>query len=155
MKAWTDVEASLHKRADLIPDLIDLLRIIRPNNDQLFSKLIMIRTKTVMMQFSVLDLYDSKTVEQLIRTQNDLSAEIHSLLSTMEKKQSLKENLNYMNIKNRIMDIENRIHVASFQYNRAVSSMNQSINSFPNNVTNKIFFRLKEIKLIVLNKHNC
>lgn len=154
MRAWTNVEASLHRRADLIPDLIEVLHIITPKKEQACYDVIQARTKSLMIQFTANDLKNPEAVDRMIQTQNELSSALERLMNAVENSPEVKDNGIYIQIKNKIRGTENRMNVSCLQYNNAVTMLNQSLETFPYNMTNKIFFHLKGMKRIRLNMFN-
>lgn len=142
LKAWAEVETNLHRRADLIPDLIGFVNNYAPNESEILKDVINARAKTALIQFSAKDLSDSKAMAAFSEVQNDLSSVLSKLKNVVERYPNLKANQNFLEVWNRIEGTENRMAVSCRQYNKAVETFNQSIRKFPNNVTNKLFLQI-------------
>lgn len=141
MKSWADVESSLHRRANLIPDLFEFVRNYAPKESKIIDEVIKARAKTALIQFSAKGLSDPKAIAEFSDVQSQLSSVLSKLMEVVDRYPDLKANQNFTGIWNNIVDAEKKMAEASSQYNEAAKTFNQSIKKFPYNVTNTIFLR--------------
>lgn len=142
-KAWSGVEANLHRRADIIPDLVMFVSNIAPQEKGVLNEVIEARSKTSMIMFSVNDLSDLKTMTSFTEAHNRLSGSLSKMMDVVDRYPNLKTNPDFINVLNKLKGTEDRMAVSCVQYNKTVETLNQSIKKFPYNVTNKILLRLK------------
>lgn len=142
LKTWSEVETNLHRRADLIPELIEFVNNYAPDESGLLNNVIKARAETALIQFTSKDLSDPGAMKAFAEVQNNLSLLLSKLKHSVERYPDLKANQNYLKVMNRIEGTENRITVSCIQYNKTVETFNQSIRKFPYNVTNKLFLHI-------------
>ena len=142
-KAWADVESVLQRRADLIPNLVEVVKGYAAHEKETLDAVVSARAKATQMNISVNDLNDPALMRQLQEVQGTLSSALSRLLAVAENYPDLKANENFLDLQNQLEGTENRINVARERYNRAVEVFNGSIRRFPQNLTNKFLLRLE------------
>lgn len=150
LNSWAEVETNLHRRADLIPELIEFVNNYAPDERDILKNVISARAKTAMIQFTAKDLSDAGAMKAFSDLQNDLSFRLSKLKNSVERYPALKANENYIKVMNRIEGTENRMAVSCVHYNKAVEKFNQSIRTFPNNMTNKFFLNISVKEQLIL-----
>ena len=60
-KAWADVESNLQRRADLIPNLVEVVKGYAAHEKETLDAVVSARAKATQMQISVKDLNDPQT----------------------------------------------------------------------------------------------
>lgn len=143
LKTWTDVETNLHKRADLVPELIEFVNNYAPDESDILKNVIKTRAKTAMIQFTANDLSNPLAMNAFAQVQNDLTFFLTKLKNTVDRYPALKADQNFFKVMKKIEDTESRMAISCSQYNNAVEIFNQSIGKFPNNVTNKLFLQIR------------
>lgn len=142
-KAWADVESTLQRRADLVPNLVETVKGYARHERETLQSVIEARAKASSLQISPADLSNSALMQQLQEAQGSLSSALSRLLLVVERYPDLKASQNFLDLQNQLEGTENRINVARQRYNRAVSDFNGSIRRFPANLTNKFLLHLE------------
>jgi LemA protein len=142
-KAWGDVEATLQRRADLIPNLVETVKGYASHERQTLEAVVNARAKATSVKLSADDLSDAAALQRLQQSQGELSSALSRLLVVVEQYPDLKANENFKDLQNQLEGTENRINVARQRYNEAAEEFNGSIRSFPNSLTNSLLLHLK------------
>jgi LemA protein len=142
-KAWSDVESTLQRRADLIPNLVATVKGYASHEKDTLEGVIQARSKASQIQLTSKDLSDPKAMAQLREAQGQLSSSLSRLMVLVERYPDLKANQNFLDLQTQLEGTENRINVARQRYNAAVETFNSSIRSFPYNLTNNFLLHLK------------
>lgn len=133
--AWAQVENQLQRRADLIPNLVNVTQAYAKQEKELVS--LLVRSHEAYLQAATSDQKAAATVQvnQAIDRFRDYATTNPQLQSSQ-----LFTNLQY-----EITGTENRLAVERMRYNQAVQAYNQKIQSFPNIlVANTLGFEKKE-----------
>ncbi|MCK5070530.1 MAG: LemA family protein [Desulfocapsa sp.] len=141
-KAWADVESTLQRRADLIPNLVETVKGYAKHEQETLEAVIDARSKASSVQVSAKDLTNPAAMQQFQAAQGGLSSALSKLMVVVERYPDLKANQNFLDLQNQLEGTENRISVARQRYNTAVSSFNGSIRQFPASLTNKFLLQL-------------
>lgn len=147
-KAWGDVEATLQRRADLIPNLVETVKGYAGHERETLEAVINARAKATSVKLSGDDLSDPAAIERMQQAQAQLSSSLSRLLVVVEQYPDLKANENFRDLQNQLEGTENRINVARQRYNQASEEFNSMIRSFPNSVTNSLLLHLKRKEYI-------
>jgi LemA protein len=147
-KAWGDVEATLQRRADLIPNLVETVKGYASHERGTLEAVINARAKATSVKLSADDLSDPAALQRLQQSQGELSSALSRLLMVVEQYPDLKANQNFRDLQNQLEGTENRINVARQRYNEAAEEFNFSIRSFPNSLTNSLLLHLKRKEYI-------
>ncbi len=147
-KAWGDIEASLQRRADLIPNLVETVKGYASHERETLEAVINARAKATAIKLSADDLSDPAAFERLQQAQGQMSSALSRLLVVAEQYPDLKANENFRDLQNQLEGTENRINVARQRYNQSAEEFNSMIRSFPNSVTNSLLLHLKRKEYI-------
>jgi len=142
-KAWGDVESSLQRRADLIPNLVETVKGYASHEKETLEAVIEARSKATSVQLSHKDLGSAEAMERLSQSQGGLSSALSRLMVIVERYPDLKANQNFLDLQNQLEGTENRINVARQRYNQAVELFNFSIRKFPDSLTNSLLLHLE------------
>lgn len=142
-QAWANVEASLQRRADLIPNLVETVKAYATHEQATLEAVVNARSKATSMQISSKDLSNPALMQQFKASQDQLGAALSRLMVVVEQYPDLKANENFRDLQNQLEGTENRINVARQRYNEAVGLFNSSLRSFPESMTNKLFLHLE------------
>ena len=142
-KAWADVESTLQRRADLIPNLVATVKGYAAHEKQTLEAVIAARAKATSVQISHEDLANPAAMQQLSVAQGGLSSALSKLMLVVERYPDLKANQNFLDLQNQLEGTENRINVARQRYNGAVEDFNGSIRRLPEKLTNDFLLKLK------------
>ena len=141
-KAWADVESTLQRRADLIPNLVSTVKGYAAHERETLEAVINARAKATSVQISAADLGNSAAMQQLANAQGGLTSALSKLMLVVERYPDLKANQNFLDLQNQLEGTENRINVARQRFNAAVEDFNGSIRKFPANLTNNFILKL-------------
>jgi LemA protein len=141
--AWGNVESNLQRRADLIPNLVEVVKGYAAHERETLEAVINARAKATSIKISASDLNNPAAMQQLQAAQGELSSALARLMVVVERYPDLKANQNFQDLQNQLEGTENRINVARQRYNQAVETFNFSIRKFPNSLTNKLLLNLE------------
>lgn len=141
--AWGDVEASYQRRADLIPNLVEVVKGYAKHEAETLTAVTEARAKVGSMQLTKEALNDPASVSKFQQAQGELSGALSRLMVVVERYPDLKANQNFLDLQNQLEGTENRINVARVRYNKAVEVFNVSIRTFPNSLTNSLLLHLQ------------
>jgi len=142
-KAWADVEATLQRRGDLIPNLVETVKGYAKHEAETLEAVINARAKATSVQLSRDELSNPTAMAQFQQAQGGLSSALSKLMLVVERYPDLKANQNFIDLQTQLEGTENRINVARQRYNRAVESFNSSIRKFPASLTNSLLLHLE------------
>lgn len=140
--AWGDVEAAYQRRADLIPNLVEVVKGYAKHEADTLKAVTEARAKVGSVQVSKQIVNDPQAFAKFQQAQGELSGALSRLMVVVEKYPDLKANQNFLDLQNQLEGTENRINVARVRYNKAVQEFNTSIRTFPNSVTNSLLLHL-------------
>jgi LemA protein len=141
--AWGNVESSLQRRADLIPNLVEVVKGYAAHEKETLEAVINARARATAVNITASDLGNADAMQQLQSAQGELSSALARLMVVVERYPDLKANQNFRDLQNQLEGTENRINVARQRYNQAVEKFNFSIRKFPNSLTNSLLLHLE------------
>jgi LemA protein len=146
--AWGNVESNLQRRADLIPNLVEVVKGYAAHERETLEAVINARAKATSVKVSASDLNNPAAMQQLQAAQGALSSALARLMVVVERYPDLKANQNFQDLQNQLEGTENRINVARQRYNQSVEKFNFSIRKFPDSLTNKLLLHLERKEYI-------
>src|SRR6188474_1090254 len=126
---WAQVENQLQRRNDLIPNLVESVKGITQQEQEVFGRIADSRAK----------LAGASTPEQQIQAANEQSQALARLLVVVENYPQLRSNEQFSRLMDELSGTENRLAVERMRYNERVQAYNVSRRQFPSNVTAGIF----------------
>jgi LemA protein len=141
--AWGNVESSYQRRADLIPNLVEVVKGYAKHESETLIAVTEARAKVGSMQVSKDLLNNPESLNKFQQAQGQLSGALSRLMVVVEKYPDLKANQNFIDLQKQLEGTENRINVARERYNAAVQTFNTSIRTFPNSLTNSLILHLQ------------
>ena len=140
--AWGNVESTYQRRADLIPNLVEVVKGYAKHEADTLKAVTEARAKVGSMQLSKDAINDPATLTRFQQNQSELSSALSRLMVVSERYPDLKANQNFLDLQKQLEGTENRINVARERYNQAVQTFNTSIRTFPNSLTNSLLLHL-------------
>lgn len=132
---WANVESALQRRADLIPNLVNVAQQAGIQEQEVFGQIADARSRLLnATQAAPQGADGDKTPEQkqaVLEANNSFGGTIGRLLSLQENYPQLRSNELFMNVQTELSGTENRINVARLDYNDAVTAYNTARNQFP------------------------
>lgn len=130
-KAWSDVETTYQRRADLIPNLVAVAEQAAVSEKDILEGVIQARANAVNAPTD-----NVSTVEE---TQGELTNALNRLMMVTEDYPELQSNQNWLDLQAQIEGTENRINTARRDYNEIAQSYNDKLVRFPNNTIAGMF----------------
>lgn len=127
--AWAQVDVSLQRRADLIPNLVETVKGYAKHESEVFGAIANARAA----------LLSARTPQEKIQANTQLDSAIGRLLAVVENYPQLRSNENFLRLQDELAGTENRIQVERRRYNETVQKYNTTIELFPNNVAASLF----------------
>jgi LemA protein len=132
-EALSNVEATYQRRADLIPNLVEVVKGYAKHESQTLENVIAARAKATQITISADDLTPEK-IEAFQKAQSELSAALGKLMAVAEAYPDLKASQNFSDLQAQLEGTENRINEARQKYNKSVKDYNASIRRFPGSI---------------------
>ncbi len=122
--AWSEVDNQLQRRSDLIPNLVNTVRGIAQQEQEVFGQIAEARSR----------LAGAGSVSETAESYEQLQSALSRLLVIVENYPELRSNENFIRLQDELAGTENRIAVARQRYNEAVRRFNTRIRLFPTSV---------------------
>ena len=119
--AWSGVETQLQRRADLIPNLVEVVKGYATHEKAVFDNIA--QARSAMM--------GATTRAEKINKANEFEGAIGRLFSIAENYPQLKADANFARLMDELSGTENRMAVARKRYNDAVQLYNTDVRGIP------------------------
>jgi LemA protein len=133
--AWSEVQNQYQRRADLIPNLVEVVKGAAKFEQETLTQVIQARSQATSIKLEAKDLSDPQMLQKFEQAQRNLSGALSRLLVTVERYPELKANQNYRDLQAQLEGTENRIAVARKRYIEKVADYNKAVRFFPTNLT--------------------
>lgn len=142
---WGDVQAAFQERANLIPNLAEVVKGAAAQENKTLTEVIEARAKATSPEIKVNpdDLSDPAKMAAFQNAQNQLGSSLSRLLVSVEQYPQLKSQEGYLKLQDQIEGQENRIRITLRDYNEAVRQYNTTIRTFPDAIGAKIVYGAK------------
>lgn len=141
--SWSDVESSLQRRADLIPNLVETAKLAGVQEQEVFGQIAEARSRLLnAQQQAPAGEGGDRTPEQrqaIIEAANSFGGTIGRLLSLQENYPQLRSSEAFLKLQDQLEGTENRINVQRQDYSKSVRDYNTTRNSFPAVITASLF----------------
>jgi len=130
---WADVEAAFQERANLIPNLQEIVLSSAEQERATLDSVIQARASATRPEIKVDgdDLNDPAKMQAYQAAQNELGGALSRLLVSVEQYPELRSQDNFGRFMTQMEGQENRIRVSIRDYNEAVRQYNTTIRTFP------------------------
>ncbi len=129
--AWSEVQNTYKRRADLIPNLIATVEGFAAQEKDVLTEITEARTRVTQMNISPELLSDPAAFQQFQQNQGALTSALQRLMVVVEAYPDLKSNENFLALQQQLEGTENRIAVARRDYIQAVQRYNTELRTIP------------------------
>lgn len=135
-KEWHNIDVQLERRYALIPNLIETVKGYAKHEQGTFEKITLYRSQAM----------NATSVAEKAAANNMLSSALSGLNVQVEAYPELKANTNFLQLQEELASTENKISFSRSIYNEVVTSFNNKIQIFPNNIFAGMFnFKAKDL----------
>ncbi|HXV41064.1 MAG TPA: LemA family protein [Steroidobacteraceae bacterium] len=137
--AWSEVVNQYQRRADLIPNLVNVVKGFAAQEQKVLIGVTEARARATSIQVTPELLDDPEALKKFQAAQGELTGALKSLIAISENYPELKSDQNFRDLQAQLEGTENRIAVARNRYIEAVQTFNATIRRFPVNLTAMMF----------------
>lgn len=137
---WAEVQNQYKRRADLIPNLVEVVKGYAKHEKETLEGVIAARSKATQVNFTA-DQLNAENMKKFQDAQGGLSSALSRLMVVVEKYPDLKANQNFRDLQAQLEGTENRITVARNRYIAAIQNFNNLVTVPPTSWYNSIFLK--------------
>ena len=137
--SWSDVLNQYQRRADLVPDLVNVVQGYAGHEKEVLLGVTEARAKVGSIQMTPELAKDEVALKKFQEAQSGMTSALSRLMVVAENYPALKANDNFRDLSTQLEGTENRITVARNRYIESVKAYNITVRSFPSNLTAKMF----------------
>ncbi len=138
--AWGQVQNQYQRRADLIPNLVEVVKGYAAHEQDTLTAVIEARAKATSIQVDASTLDNPEKLKQFQQAQDGLSGALSRLMVVSERYPDLKANQNFLALQSQLEGTENRIAVARRDFIQAVQAYNTEIRTFPGRLWHSVMY---------------
>ena len=127
-QAWAQVENTMQRRADLIPNLVETVKGYAKHEEEVFTKVTEARSAVKA----------ASTPKEYAQANAQMDQAVKNINVVAEAYPELKANSNFANLQAELAGTENRIAVERKRYNESVADFNKSVKHFPTNLVARL-----------------
>lgn len=137
--AWSEVLNQYQRRADLVPNLVNVVKGYAAHEEKVLIEVTQARAKVGSVQATPELANNPAALAQFQAAQAGMSSALSRLMVVAEKYPDLKANESFRDLSAQLEGTENRITIARNRYIESVKAFNTTARSFPTNLTAKLF----------------
>jgi LemA protein len=137
--AWAEVLNQYQRRADLVPNLVNVVKGYAAHEKDVFTQVTDARTRVGSIQATPDLVNDEAAFKKFIAAQSQMTGALSRLMAVAENYPQLKADGLFRDLQAQLEGTENRITVARNRYIATVKDYNVTVRSFPTNITAMIF----------------
>lgn len=127
--SWSQVSVQVKMRADLIPNLVQIVQGYATHEKETLTKVMETRTRYLSAESSA----------SAIERSGEMGNWLHRLMAIAEQYPDLKANASYQLLQQQLTGVEQKIALARQFYNDAVMLYNRLVQLFPGNIVASLF----------------
>ena len=131
--AWAQVENNYQRRADLIPNLVNVVKGYASHARETLEGVIQARSRATSTTIDANNM-DEAALARFQQSQDALSSALSRLMVVVEKYPELKANEQFQTLMAQLEGTENRIATARRDFNEIAKTYNLEVRSFPNSL---------------------
>ena len=136
--AFANVQSAYQRRADLIPNLVEVVKGYAAHEKETFESVVAARAKATQITVDPSNLTADK-LKEFQKAQGELGSALGRLLAVQENYPELKANENFRDLQVQLEGTENRINEARNKFNEKVTDYNKRRRVFPTNLIAGLF----------------
>jgi len=136
---WSEVLNQYQRRADLVPNLVNVVKGYAAHEKDVLTQVIEARAKVGSIQATPALINDEQAFARFQQAQAQMTSALSRLLAVSESYPQLKADGVFRDLQAQLEGTENRITVARNRYIKAVQEYNVTVRSFPSNLTAMMF----------------
>jgi LemA protein len=137
--AWSEVLNQYQRRADLIPNLVNVVKGYASHEKDVLIAVTTARASVGSIKADASLINDPAAFKKFQQAQGEMSSALSRLMLVSENYPQLKADQNFRDLQAQLEGTENRITVARNRYIQSVQLYNTTVRSFPSNLTAKMF----------------
>lgn len=138
-KAWSQVENVYQRRADLVPNLVALVKSYQEYEQGTLIAVTEARAKKAAATTINMENYSESDLKNFQTAQDELGESLNQVIVSVENYPDLKASDNYLTLQAQLAGCENRILTERQRFNEAAKTYNQSVRRFPSSIVANMF----------------
>ena len=136
--AWSEVQNQHQRRADLVPNLVNVVKGYASHEEQVLTEVTQARANVAGLKVDREVLEDPELFQRYQEAQAQMTSALSRLLAVTENYPDLKANQQFRDLQVQLEGTENRIAVARNRYITTVQDFNSYARQFPQVMTAKV-----------------
>ena len=136
--AWSEVQNQYQRRADLVPNLVNVVKGYAAHEEQVLTEVTQARANVAGLKVDREVLEDPELFQRYQEAQSQMTSALSRLLAVTENYPDLKANEQFRDLQVQLEGTENRIAVARNRYITTVQDFNSYARQFPQVMTAKV-----------------
>ncbi len=136
--AWSEVENQYQRRADLVPNLVNVVKGYAKHEEKVLTEVTQARANVAGLKVDKAVLDDPVAFQRYQEAQSQLDGALSRLIAISENYPDLKANEQFRDLQVQLEGTENRIAVARNRYITSVQDFNSYSRQFPQVMTAKV-----------------
>jgi len=130
-EAWSGIDVQLKRRAELVPNLVEVVKGYAAHERGLLEDISKLRGQAGSLP--------REDVAQRAKVEGALTVALGRLMALAESYPDLKASRNFLELQQQLSTLENELQMARRYYNGAARNQNVLVQSFPSNVMAGLF----------------
>ena len=136
--AWSEVQNQYQRRADLVPNLVNVVKGYAKHEEQVLTEVTQARANVAGLKVDKEVLENPELFKKYQQAQTEMGSALSRLLMVQEKYPDLKANEQFKDLQVQLEGTENRISTARGRYVETVQDYNTYVRQFPQAMTAKV-----------------
>jgi len=136
--AWSEVQNQYQRRADLVPNLVNVVKWYAKHEEQVLTEVTQARANVAGLKVDKEVLEDPALFQKYQEAQAQMTGALSRLIAVSENYPDLKANEQFRDLQVQLEGTENRIAVARNRYISTVQDFNSYARQFPQVMTAKV-----------------
>lgn len=128
-EGWSGIEVQLKRRANLIPNLVEMVKGYMKHEKELLTRLTELRSESM----------KTENVAEKGKLESAIGRSLASIFAVAEAYPTLTANENFLQLQKEVADIEDHLQMSRRYYNGTVRNWNYLIEAFPSVIVANFF----------------